>query len=272
MSGEGDNYSVCRTCGEEWSKGRREFWLTEYDGRWVRYFGSSHIIKDRGQYLAFRGILFVGMLSILISSITIEILDGYGRCWPIYLTHQGALIETVYLGLAFATTAKAYYYRDVEGTKDAPERTPWYCRAAWILQGIALPASFLIFVLYWGLVYDGGKIFPISPWTHGVNFVLMVLDQAFSNQPMYLVHGLLFMVYAFLYCLWSYIHFVSGLKNCKNDRYIYASLNWKYAGSTGKLACVILFIVAPFFNIVFWCLFFRRVRGVQETPKAADRV
>ena len=64
-------------------------------------------------------------------------------------TISGALIETVYLGLAFSTTAKAYYYRDVEGTKDAPERTPWYCRAAWILQGITLPASFLIFVLYW---------------------------------------------------------------------------------------------------------------------------
>ena len=44
MAGEGDNYSVCRTCGEEWSKGRREFWLTEYDGRWVRYFGSSRVI------------------------------------------------------------------------------------------------------------------------------------------------------------------------------------------------------------------------------------
>ena len=35
---------------------------------------------------------------------------------------------------------------------------------------------------------------------------------------------------------------------------------------------MILLIVAPFFNIVFWCLFFRRVRGVQEPPKAADRV
>jgi hypothetical protein len=211
------------------------------------------------------------MLCILVASISIEVVDGKGRCWPIYLTHQGALIETIYLGLAFSTTAKAYYYRDVEGTKDAPERTPWYCRAAWILQGIALPASFLIFVLYWGLVYDG-TLYPISPWTHGVNFVLMVLDQAISNQPMYLAHGLLFMVYAFLYVVWSYVHFASGLKNCSNDRYIYASLNWKYAGSTAKLAAVILFVVAPFFNIVFWCLFFRRVRGVTETPKAADRV
>ena len=80
------------------------------------------------------------------------------------------------------------------------------------------------------------------------------------------------MVYAFLYVVWSYVHFVTGLKNCSNDRYIYASLNWKYAGSTAKLAAMILFVVAPFFNIVFWCLFFRRVRGVAETPKAADRV
>ena len=62
MAGEGDSHSVCRTCSEEWSKERREFWLTEYDGRWVRYFGSSRIIKDRGQYLAFRGLLFAGML------------------------------------------------------------------------------------------------------------------------------------------------------------------------------------------------------------------
>ena len=87
-------------------------------------------LRAGGRYLAFRGLLFLAMLCILVASISIEVVDGKGRCWPIYLTHQGALIETIYLGLAFSTTAKAYYYRDVEGTKDAPERTPWYCRAA----------------------------------------------------------------------------------------------------------------------------------------------
>ena len=256
------SHSLCETCGEEWSRERRDFALDEYDGRWVRYFGSSTIIKDRRHYLAFRGILFAGMLAITVASITIEQLAGKGRCWPIYLTHQGALIETVYLGLAFATTGKAFYFSDVEGTADAPEKTPWYCRAAWILQGVGLPASFLIFVLYWGLVYEG-SLHPISPWTHGANFVLMMADQALcSNQPMYLIHGLIFMAYAFLYVLWSWVHFASGLKNCSNDRYIYASLNWKYAGDTGKLAAIILFVVAPFFNVLFWCCFFRRIRGV----------
>ena len=55
-------------------------------------------LRAGGRYLAFRGLLFLAMLCILVASISIEVVDGKGRCWPIYLTHQGALIETVYLG------------------------------------------------------------------------------------------------------------------------------------------------------------------------------
>ena len=249
----------------EFDADRTDFDLDEFDGRWVAYFGSSRIITDRRMYLAFRVLLFVMIAAIFVWSLVVDALEGDLRCWLIYLTHQGLLIELVYLGAAAGTTAASFYYSDVDGTPTAPRPMPWYCKAAWILQGVALPGSFLIFVLYWALVFDG-SLHPISPFTHGVNFAIMAVDQSLSNQPMYLLHTVFFMIYATCYVLWTVVHYASGLKDCDNNRYIYAALDWKYPGSAGKIAGAVLIVASPLLNLAFWSCFFRRSKGPRAPP------
>ena len=42
---------------------------------------------------------------------------------------------------------------------------------------------FLVFLLYWTLIYDGGTPRAITPFTHGYNFAAMAVDQLLTNQP-----------------------------------------------------------------------------------------
>ena len=252
--------SCVATLKVEFDEDRRDFDLDEFDGRWVEYFGSSRIVKDRRAYLGVRFALFASILAIFVWSITVDALAGDLRCWLIYLTHQGLLIELCYLGFAAATTAASFHFANIDGTPGPPAKMPWYCKAAWVLQGVALPGSFLIFVLYWGLVYDG-SMHAISPFTHGVNFAVMVADQALSNQPMYLLHAAFFMAYTVAYLAWTVVHYAAGLKDCDNNRYIYGALDWSNPSSAGRIAGAVVVVAAPLVNVAFWSLFFRRAKG-----------
>ncbi|KAJ1447470.1 hypothetical protein M885DRAFT_542630 [Pelagophyceae sp. CCMP2097] len=219
------------------------------DGRWVDLFASSKRIPNRRAYLASRVFLFAFVVAIFIWSVADAALDGAGRCWPIYLTHQGLVIELVYLGAAAAATAKGAYH--VDGAPDAPRGTPAVVKVAWVLQAIALPGSFLIMCLYWLLVFDG-KLHAVSVFTHGVNFLIMAFDQAFSNQPMFLVHGLIFVAYAVLYIYWTLVHFATRLKDCNNNRYIYASLNWHKPDAATRVVLGLFLVAIPVVIVAFW--------------------
>ena len=73
------------------------------------------------------------------------------------------IIEVVYLAFAAYTTASGLY-------RASATPTPWFAKATWVLQDLTLSASFLVFLLYWTLIYDGGTPRPITPFTHGYNF------------------------------------------------------------------------------------------------------
>ena len=129
-------------------------------GRWKEYFASSRFIANRRTYLAVRAFLFLAILAIFAWSVAHAVRNGYGRCYLFYLTNQGLVIESAYFGFAVWTTAAAFRV-------DAKE-TPWYVKAAWILQDVALPLTCLIFLLYWLTIYSGGTPNPMTPFTHGV--------------------------------------------------------------------------------------------------------
>ena len=137
---------------------RQSFSLSTYDNRWQEYFCSSRCIESRKSYLVVRLCLFASVLAVFIWSVA-----HVGRCYLIYLTNQMLIIEVVYLAFAAYTTASGLY-------RAAETTTPWFAKATWVLQDLTLSASFLVFLLYWTLIYDGGTPRPITPFTHGYNF------------------------------------------------------------------------------------------------------
>lgn len=153
-------------------------------------------------------------------------LKGDGGYWWIYLTHWGLTLEVVYFGLATYTT----YMSDKwpEKPAEGPEPIPAYVKWMWVLNGIMLPGSFLIFLMYWGFVFSAGAgaLRILSMLTHGYNFLAMAVDSAVSSTPYLLLHGIYFLGFATIYLAWTLLHYAVGLTNQDGERYIYAAIDW----------------------------------------------
>jgi len=191
---------------------------------------------------------------------------GFGF-WFTQLTHWTLLLELIYLGFAFATTALANFSKLPDGTGDD---TPWFVSVTWALQPAALVGSFLLFVLYWALLYTpGSKLYAISIMTHGGNFVIMLIDVLICRQPLYMAHIYMPMAYALLYLLFSVIYYAAGGVNHQDltSNYIYSVLDWSNPGGAGTLSALIVLLVIPF----FYCVFLVLVFGRQRCSAAVDR-
>ena len=95
--------------------------------------------------------------------------NEYGYWW-IFLTHMTLTLQTIYHIVSFIVAFQAS-----KADSAIPKHVPRLAKIMWFLQSVSLPGSFFVFVLYWGLVFDG-TLKAISTCTHGVNFVAMMVD------------------------------------------------------------------------------------------------
>lgn len=173
-----------------------------------------------------------------------------GPLWLAYLTHWTLLIQLAYLFLAAFTTYRGRAYVSSPVPADTPVG-PWYVKAVWFLQAIQIPGTFLVFVLYWLLVFTGSFANFVSPLTHGVNFVVAVVDFYLSKQPMYTAHVLWFFGYACLYCLWNVIFWGSGATTCHGENFLYSSLDLNSGAGAWILMVGLLLVVVPLIYGIF---------------------
>eukprot|EP00928_Gymnodinium_smaydae_P045252 TRINITY_DN30186_c0_g1_i1.p1 TRINITY_DN30186_c0_g1~~TRINITY_DN30186_c0_g1_i1.p1 ORF type:complete len:275 (-),score=34.64 TRINITY_DN30186_c0_g1_i1:392-1216(-) len=223
-------------------------------GKWFNVFGlsSNRFLNDRRVYFCFRVVETVLITSIFAWSLEYEYRIGCLRTYFIFLTHWALTLEVAYFWFVTYSTLVA---SRIGANELLSSEMPRCVKCAWLLQDLCLPASFLVFVLYWVLVAPKSKkpVPDVSYFTHGVNFALMMLDVSLSRQPYYLLHGFYFALFGFAYLLFSLIYWEVGGLNCEGDPWIYKSLDWRHAASTSTLAVVILFVVTPVVNLMFWC-------------------
>jgi hypothetical protein len=208
-------------------------------------------------YLIFRCLMFFLMFGTLIWSFYDMAAKGDGGYWFIYLTHWTLVLENVYLGVAAYVTSKyagpsskTTTANDAAAAED--NRLPCIIQVMWLLNAIVLPASFFVFVLYWGLVFSG-ELKVLSCLTHGLNFVVMALDSAVGSMPYLLLHGIWFMLYCLVFLLWSVLHYLLKIGDANGNGYIYSSLDWgSDAKGVSEIAMLIVLVAAPFVNCVFW--------------------
>ena len=209
-----------------------------------------------------RATLLLSMVAILFGSLYEAWSRGALICWPIFLTNLTLAACVVYLTFAYATTVEA----------QRGGRRPWFAKAAWVMQAIALPSSFLVAVGYWLLVYSGGTLSFITPFTHGVNFLLMLLDNFLNAQPFCLGHGLFLLAYFSVYLAWSAVHFALGLKDCENNRYIYKVLDWTDPSIIAQVSPVAVLVIAPILGLLFWSIVRIRNRAGGESAKTLAKI
>ena len=140
--------------------------------------------------------------------------------------------------------------------------------ACTVTRAIALPGSFLVFLLYWSLAYPStsGNVEAVGFFTHGANVALMTIDVLVSALPFPLYNAWYFVEFGFVYVVFTIIFWYAGIthpcscpdgddfpgcernKENANDhcRYIYSALNWapeKMPRTIGLLAVLFLVII-----------------------------
>lgn len=220
------------------------------DKKWATVFGSSsnRLLKHGTLFLIFRIIETLLITGICVWSFVEYVLMGCTAYWFIYLTHITLSIEVLYFWCATATTAIAHS-RDPAN----PGKAPWLVGVTWLLFDVSLPGTFMVFVMYWGLVYPySTSLAAISVMTHGVNFLVMVVDTFVSKQPYYLLHSIYFFFFAAGYLLFSFVYYKMGGCDCDGNAYIYASVDWSETHSTFILTTIIVLVIVPTVNLIFW--------------------
>mmetsp|Transcript_27545 Transcript_27545/g.55443 ORF Transcript_27545/g.55443 Transcript_27545/m.55443 type:complete len:321 (+) Transcript_27545:143-1105(+) len=147
-----------------------------------------------------------------------------------------------------------------------------------LLRAVCLPGTFFVMGVYWQLIYKGGTLKAVNFMTHGVNFVIMVLDMIFSRQSYPLAHGVYFLLYAIIVIAWSVIFMYTDLYracSCSDDddengawgckdmgdddkadecSFIYRALNWAPNAFNNTLIIVlaIVFVLSPILVFLFF--------------------
>ena len=222
---------------------------------WVDAFGhdSNRCLGEWSSFFAFRCFNALLMCSVLVGAMIDQELNYAGlEYYFIFLTNWTLIVQCVYLVLACYVT---HSLRELvaSGEHGTELEMPLSVKTLWLLQGVLVPGTCLVFLLYWGLVFDG-TIHTFTIPTHGVNFLVQLADLLISSQPYLLLHGLYFFAYCMLFLAWSLIHYATGVGDGKGNRYIYSSLDWSNVSGTSSLALFILLLVVPLCNCFFWAL------------------
>eukprot|EP00301_Raphidiophrys_heterophryoidea_P004338 c11895_g1_i1.p1 GENE.c11895_g1_i1~~c11895_g1_i1.p1 ORF type:complete len:317 (+),score=65.88 c11895_g1_i1:75-953(+) len=261
------NCSCCSVLGSEFTTKNLDFNRSTSQGTvyWAFHFGTGNgIFANPNYFLALRGLLAALVTFILIYSVAhFMIVDAINfKYYTIYLTHWTLFLEFLYFIYAFMVTIAARNAAQEDkdpSMENNGKPLPMPVKILWLLQAVVLPASFMVMMMYWTLVYQPGHSFsPVQVFQHGITFGAMIVDFGANRQPYLLLHGLYFLFYGALFYVWSYIHYKAKITNGEGHDYIYAALNWANVATTGKVGFAIILIVIPLVNLLMWTIYYIR--------------
>mmetsp|Transcript_7131 Transcript_7131/g.19550 ORF Transcript_7131/g.19550 Transcript_7131/m.19550 type:complete len:331 (-) Transcript_7131:411-1403(-) len=268
---------MVRSCVGEFKQHQKRlkmFKSSDVNNRWPDVFGTSPWFPRLSPWLlVFRGTVAAIFVAMWIYCVAKSWQDGY---WAIYLTHWSLSVETVYFLFATFTAWRARVIllsREHDPTVHGNGRLPWFVSVTWVLNHVEMAASLLVALLFWTTVNPIWNLQYVPNFlgffVHGINFLLCLTDLFVGRNVFYLPHVLWFLAYAFLYLLFSLIHYWAkiGIYPTKDDGCdyppdecpIYGVLNWHKPTATGIIAAIILLCIAPLCQFpLWWCVRTRR--------------
>lgn len=139
------------------------------------------------------------------------------------------------------------------------DQTRWYLKISWALFEMISSSAIIVTVLYFTAIYphmsSRNTFEDIS--VHGINSVLVIFEMIVSAYPVRLLHALYTIVFGLLYIIFTLIYWSqSPLENI-----IYRGmLDWNRPKNAIILTFVLLFLVVPFLQTVFFLLYKCRLR------------
>ena len=104
----------------------------------------------------------------------------------------------------------------------------WYHKVLWVLYSIAVDNSPVVTVIYWTLLFTGGKLELPDITFHLLNSVLMVTETCLSAIPVRFFHVIYAWAYAAIYLIFTIVYWQCGGTDISGNKYIYPILDYDH--------------------------------------------
>ncbi|XP_072027682.1 uncharacterized protein [Amphiura filiformis] len=148
----------------------------------------------------------------------------------------------------------------------------WNFKVTWLFQNISFPGALFVTLLFWIVDVDPETrtvtVFKLH--IHGVNLVLVLVDQFLIASPYRILHFIHPSLMALVYFIFTAIYYAAGgLNECPPDEVngntnLYkGSLDWERETITTAVVMVgVVFVAAPLLHLVFYGFYrIRRTLG-----------
>lgn len=215
-------------------------------------FGDSAMIGNKN-FSYYRAVIAVYIVALFFWSTGENIEAGTYAWWWCYLTHWTLTVEAAYLILAAVVSFQMDKIRaGITDKKAEYADPPKLVLVTWVLMDVVYCNTFLVFLMYWLLVYDGDTN-AVSVQVHGVNFLLMAVDVFLSGAPLRVLHLWVPMLYGTAYLLFNYFYYLGGGGDSAGDPYIYSTMDWGNAYGTALFWGLVLpYVLLPLFHTLLW--------------------
>lgn len=150
---------------------------------------------------------------------------------------------------------------------------PLLIRLMWVFHAIALPASFIVSIVYWSMNIispvgvDGFSFLTFNK--HGLTAVFLSLDTYFTTIPFFISQAFYSFLYCVIYMIFTIVYYILKLPNPQSHDdlgFIYSAIN--FADPAVSVPCsigifLLLFITA---NILWFFVGFSRNHIIDPLP------
>ena len=151
---------------------------------------------------------------------------------------------------------------------DTGARMTWYHGLLWVAHDTVSGAAPVVTIIYFAFLYPSlldensefaGSALDIN--LHGINSVIMLVDNFVSAVPVRLMHIIYPMIYGLIYVVWSLIYFYMDKGN--NVLYEYV-LDWNYPEITIPVIIGITLVLMPLLQLLWYGLYRLRLYIFQK--------
>ncbi|KAH8583452.1 rolling stone-like [Cryptosporidium sp. chipmunk genotype I] len=150
---------------------------------------------------------------------------------------------------------------------------PLLIRLMWVFHAIALPASFIVSIVYWSMSIispvgvDGFSFLTFNK--HGLTAVLLSLDTYFTTIPFFISQAFYSFLYCLIYMIFTIVYFILKLPNPQSQDdlgFIYSAINFADPAVSIPCSIGIFFLLFLTANILWFFVGFSRNHIIDPLP------
>lgn len=207
-------------------------------------------------YLAYRWLLTLYLtITWMVMQVIAKNANGvkYSFKMLIYLTYWG--YTACVLQSILCTLMVTYWYLRYNEGNDLSILKIY--RFYWIFNVTSTDLAFVITLTYWIFVRprETGTISIANVMAHVINSICMLSELLITAHPVQLLHFYLPILFAFIYCIFTYVYFLFGGTDIYGENSIYPILKWDEKPLQSLMVCFFVMLAIVVIHLLTYAIY-----------------